>query len=76
MISSDGEITLEAKNLRSIIVSIRQGDREIELLRDVTDSNEKSYTIHINTKELQLKEGRQQSVSLQSPASLRMSHMR
>ena len=28
MISVEGEITFEAKNLRSLIVSIRQGDRK------------------------------------------------
>ncbi len=57
MISAEKEITIEAKNLRSIVISISQGGRDIEILRDVTDSSEKSYTVSINTKELQLKEG-------------------
>jgi murein DD-endopeptidase MepM/ murein hydrolase activator NlpD len=57
VISSDSAVTLEVKNIRSIDVSIRQGDKHIDLLRDVTDSSEKTYTIQIKPKELQLKDG-------------------
>ncbi len=57
MISSDSSITLDVKNIRSIDISIIQGDKHIDLLRDVTDSGEKTYTVQIKAKELQLKDG-------------------
>lgn len=57
IISSDKTVILNVKNLKSIVVSIKQGDRDVELLRDVIDSSEKTYTLQVKPKELQLKDG-------------------
>lgn len=57
IISSDKTVILNVKNLKSIVVSIKQGDRDVELLRDVIDSSEKTYTLQVKPKEFQLKDG-------------------
>lgn len=50
-------ITLDTKNLRSINIFISQGGKKIELLRDVTEDNEKRYAIEVKPGELKLRDG-------------------
>ncbi|MBI4844515.1 MAG: M23 family metallopeptidase [Nitrospirae bacterium] len=56
-ISSEKKIVINAKNAKSLVITIKQNGKETELLRDAVQGNEKSYTIQVKPKELQLKEG-------------------
>ncbi|MDO8282645.1 MAG: M23 family metallopeptidase [Thermodesulfovibrionia bacterium] len=56
-ISSNKTVVLNAKNLKSIVISISQNGKTAELLRDVTPISDKKYSIQVKTKELQLSDG-------------------
>lgn len=56
-ISADKTVVLNAKNLKSIVISISQDGKDVELLRDVAAGREKSYSIKVNIKQLQLADG-------------------
>lgn len=53
----DKTITFKGKNLSSINIFINQGDKKIELLRDIPESTEKTYTLQIKPKDLELMDG-------------------
>ncbi len=57
LLSSETTIILRGKNLKSINVFINQDNKNIELLKDMPESTEKSYTIHIKPKDLNLRDG-------------------
>jgi murein DD-endopeptidase MepM/ murein hydrolase activator NlpD len=50
-------ITLTGTNLESVEILIQQGDHEIELLRDKPARLQKTYTIQVKPKNLNLKDG-------------------
>jgi murein DD-endopeptidase MepM/ murein hydrolase activator NlpD len=50
-------ITLNGKNLKSIDISVTQGDQRIEILRDIPDSFEKKYTLHVKPVDMGLNNG-------------------
>ncbi len=50
-------ITLSGKNLKSIDISLYQGDQKIELLRDIPESFEKTYSLHVKPKDMGLTDG-------------------
>ncbi|MBI4825531.1 MAG: M23 family metallopeptidase [Nitrospirae bacterium] len=56
-ISSSKTVVLNAKNLKSIVISISQNGKTVELLKDVPAAREKKYSIQVKTKELQLGDG-------------------
>ncbi|MDP3298227.1 MAG: M23 family metallopeptidase [Thermodesulfovibrionia bacterium] len=56
-ISADKTITLKGKNLKSIDISINQGAKKISLLKDAPAAKEKTYTLQIKPKDLNLMDG-------------------
>ncbi|MBI5740997.1 MAG: M23 family metallopeptidase [Nitrospirae bacterium] len=50
-------VTLVGKNIGSVEISINQGGRVIELLKDAAGGKEKTYTIKVRPKELGLSDG-------------------
>jgi murein DD-endopeptidase MepM/ murein hydrolase activator NlpD len=53
----DKTIHLKGKALKSITIFIQQGDRNIELLRDMPERFEETFTLQIKPKELELTDG-------------------
>ncbi len=58
----DKTITLTGRNLKSIDIYIYQGDRKIDLLRDIPEISEKTYSIQIKPKDLGLADGSAQVI--------------
>lgn len=50
-------VTIKGKNLKSIEISINQGIKNIELLKDRDSSGEKTYILQIKPKSLELSDG-------------------
>lgn len=57
LLSLDKNIRLTGKNLTSLEIFINQGDKNINLLRDMTENSEKVYTLQIKPKDLGLTDG-------------------
>ncbi len=57
LLPADKTVTLKGKNLKAIDIFIIQGNKKIELLKDITDSIEKTYTLQIKPKDLNLTDG-------------------
>ncbi|HDK81844.1 MAG TPA: M23 family metallopeptidase [Nitrospirae bacterium] len=53
----DKTITLKGKNLRSIDITIIQGEKKIELLKDIPETGEKTYTLQVKPKDMGLTDG-------------------
>ncbi len=54
----DKTVQLRTENIVSIDISVYQGGKKVELLKDTPEVAEKSYTIQIRPKDLDLKDGR------------------
>ncbi len=57
ILSADKAITLNGKNLKSIDISINQGAKKVSLLKDAPIAKEKTYTLQIKPKDLNLMDG-------------------
>ncbi|MEE8329901.1 MAG: M23 family metallopeptidase [Thermodesulfovibrionia bacterium] len=57
LLSADKSIRLTGKNLKSIDIFIKQGDKNINLLRDIAESSEKIYTLQVKPRDLGLTDG-------------------
>ncbi|HDZ61841.1 MAG TPA: M23 family metallopeptidase [Nitrospirae bacterium] len=55
-------ITLTGHNLKSIDIYIYQGDRKIDLLKDIPEIGEKTYSIQVKPKDLGLVDGSAQVI--------------
>jgi murein DD-endopeptidase MepM/ murein hydrolase activator NlpD len=55
---AEKEVKLRGRNLKSLDISIHQGDKSIELLRDMPELSEKSYALQIKPKSLDLTDGK------------------
>lgn len=53
----DKTIKLNGKNLKSIDIFINQGNKSFELLRDIPEGIDKTYTLQIKPKDLELTDG-------------------
>lgn len=57
VLSADNAVVLKGEYIHTLEISIIQGDRKIELLRDTSDGKEKTYTLRIKPKDLALSDG-------------------
>jgi len=57
LLSADKTVTLHGENIKEIVINAYQDGKTIELLRDVPEYAEKTYTLQIKPKELKLADG-------------------
>ncbi|MBI4850026.1 MAG: M23 family metallopeptidase [Nitrospirae bacterium] len=57
VLNADKTVTLQGENLKTIDISIQQGGKKINLLKDTPLSREKTYTLQIKPKALGLSDG-------------------